>query len=143
MSRMRPLTCPVVVASEDVPHKHILTQNIQKWLECSKAIVLLLLRLRYCRYKKSCMSLKYYSIMIPKAEGTRALKEFLYGNFPKLGDPRYRPQHIVILIMGTSKKAPLLLGNLHIVSIYLQDLKPSSIPANAHSTCTTPVSTGI
>ena len=77
MSRMRPLTCRVVVASEDVPHKHILTQKIQKWFEYSKAIVLLLLRLRYGRYNKSCMSLRYYSIMIPKAEGTRALKELL------------------------------------------------------------------
>ena len=36
------------------------------------------------------------------------------ANFPELGDPQYRLQKTVGLIMRTPKKVPLVLGNLHI-----------------------------
>ena len=33
-----------------------------------------------------------------------------------MGPPQYRPQNIIILIMGTPKKVPIILGNPHNVS---------------------------
>ena len=34
--------------------------------------------------------------------------------FPKITGPQYRPQYTIVLIMGTPKKVPLILGNPHI-----------------------------
>ena len=34
--------------------------------------------------------------------------------FPKIGGPQYRPQNTIILIIGTPKKVPLILGNPYI-----------------------------
>ena len=36
-----------------------------------------------------------------------------YGSFPKSEDPNIDPKHIIVLIMGTPKKVPLILGNYH------------------------------
>ena len=33
---------------------------------------------------------------------------------PKMGEPQYRPQYTLIRTLGTSKKAPLILGNTHL-----------------------------
>ena len=35
-------------------------------------------------------------------------------SFPKIGGPPYRPQYIMVLIIGTPKMVPLILGNSHI-----------------------------
>ena len=48
------------------------------------------------------------------AEGFHGAQEDVSGTFPKLGEPQYRPQYIIVLIMGTSKKVPLILGNPHL-----------------------------
>ena len=40
----------------------------------------------------------------------------LFGNFPNLGGPQYRPQNTIILIVGTPKMVPLILGNPHLGS---------------------------
>ena len=37
--------------------------------------------------------------------------------FPKIGGPQYRPRNTMILIMGTPKKVPPILGNPHIYSV--------------------------
>ena len=37
-----------------------------------------------------------------------------FGTVPKLGEPQYRPQYIIVLIMGAPKKVPLILGNPHL-----------------------------
>ena len=33
------------------------------------------------------------------------------GSFHKIGGPQYRPQYIIVLIIGTPKMVPLILGN--------------------------------
>ena len=33
--------------------------------------------------------------------------------FPKIGGPQYRPQNTIVLIIGTPKKEPLILGSPH------------------------------
>ena len=35
----------------------------------------------------------------------------LCGSFPKIGEPQYRPQNTIVLIIGTPKRVPLILGN--------------------------------
>ena len=35
--------------------------------------------------------------------------------FPKIRGPQYRPQYTIVLIMGTPKKVPLILGNYHLL----------------------------
>ena len=34
--------------------------------------------------------------------------------FPKIGGPQYGPQNTIVLIMGTPKKEPLILGSPHV-----------------------------
>ena len=34
--------------------------------------------------------------------------------FPKIRGPQYRPQNIIVLIIGTPKRVPLILGNPHL-----------------------------
>ena len=43
--------------------------------------------------------------------------------FPKIRGPQYIPQHTIILVIGTPKKVPLILGNPHIIQAmgYHQD----------------------
>ena len=36
------------------------------------------------------------------------------GEFPKIGGPQYRPPNTIVLIMGTLRMVPLILGNPHI-----------------------------
>ena len=38
----------------------------------------------------------------------------LFGTFPKIGEPQFRPQNTIVLITGTPKKASLILGNPHL-----------------------------
>ena len=38
----------------------------------------------------------------------------LYDSFPKIRGPQYRPQHTIVLIIGTPKTVPLMLGNPHV-----------------------------
>ena len=40
-----------------------------------------------------------------------------HGSFPRIGGPQYRPQHTIVLIIGTPKIVPLILGNPHIVHV--------------------------
>ena len=42
--------------------------------------------------------------------------------FPKIRGPQYRPQYIIVLIIGTPKKVPLILGNPHIQPCTKHDL---------------------
>ena len=35
--------------------------------------------------------------------------------FPKIVGPQYRPQNTIVLIIGTAKMVPLILGNPHMV----------------------------
>ena len=46
------------------------------------------------------------SVQVPaiRFEGVGRLG--LYGSFPKQGEPKYRPQNTIILIMGTPKELP-------------------------------------
>ena len=37
------------------------------------------------------------------------------GSFPKVGYPNIDPQKIIILVMGTPNKVPLILGNPHVL----------------------------
>ena len=37
--------------------------------------------------------------------------------FPKIRGPQYRPQNTIVLIMGTPKRVPLILGNPHVVEV--------------------------
>ena len=43
------------------------------------------------------------------------MKEIIWY-FPKIRVPQYRPQYIIVLIMGTPNKVPLIVGNPHIES---------------------------
>ena len=36
-------------------------------------------------------------------------------SFPKIGEPQDRPQNAIVLIMGTPKKVPIILGNPHFI----------------------------
>ena len=52
-------------------------------------------------------------------EGLGALREMIdfaagIWYFPKIKVPQYRPQYIIVLIMGTTKRVPLILGNPYI-----------------------------
>ena len=44
--------------------------------------------------------------------------------------PQYRPQYIIILIMGTFKMVPLILGNPHIFSTRV--LHPETLKVHGH-----------
>ena len=45
----------------------------------------------------------------------------------QIGGPQYRPQNTIILIMGTPKMVPLILGNPHMIKEqprYIRELRP-------------------
>ena len=54
------------------------------------------------------------------------------GEFPKIRGPQYRPPNTIILIIGTPRKVPLILGNYH--GIRAMD-KLETDEGNAGSVC--------
>ena len=49
--------------------------------------------------------------------------------FPKIGGPQYRLQSIMILIIGTLKMVPLILGNPHVtVTSHREEVAPGRHP---------------
>ena len=48
--------------------------------------------------------------------------------------PQYRPQNIIILIIGTPKKVPLILGNPHMESLNIHGSMTSMAPMKSFET---------
>ena len=49
--------------------------------------------------------------MVFEAQVAEGGLEVLKWKFLKIGGPQYRPQYTIVLIIGTPKKVPLILGN--------------------------------
>ena len=67
------------------------------------------------KYAKRFMFFHFVSKQVTLA-GSRDCAETGLGSFPKKRGTQYRPQNTIILIIGTPKKVPLILGKLHLVS---------------------------
>ena len=58
-------------------------------------------------------SLRRSALKMPEEERQRLLRKHHMGSF-KIRVPQCRPQYTIVLIIGTPKKVPLILGNTHI-----------------------------
>ena len=52
--------------------------------------------------------------------------------FPQIGGPQYRPQNTRILIIGTPKKVPLILGTTQCDSRRISQLGGARLPGPSH-----------
>ena len=55
---------------------------------------------------------------------TGRARHMLYGSFPKMRGPQYRPQDAIVLILGTPEKVPVILGNPKPETLYTPYVTP-------------------
>ena len=85
----------------------------------------------HMRYFMLCRYVKRQGLSV-KAMDTNLEVNPCYMVVSQIRKPQYRPQYTIVLIMGTPKMAPLIVGNPHISCDFAADLCASNLTHRQH-----------